>query len=268
MTELQREFVLAERADKRNAELLRQKLLKKVGARAGWWRWDLRVLPVVPHVHAVLIIVQRPAPARPAACPAARPCLAHHHLPAAQSDAKAAAAGAKAAKSVRGKSGREERWVCWGTPVRHSAATGGKPRLLRGDLQWGPGACAGVCSPAQCGDRGPPARGQGATGTMLYFIFSAAPACLGALQGGSRQEAGNRGAQGGSGAQEGGGRGAVGGGREAWLLRAPGLQRRQGAAGRLVAWLHGLLPLRSGSEHGCVETLLQALEGGGGERHG
>lgn len=30
MTELQREFVLAERADKRNAELLRQKLLKKV----------------------------------------------------------------------------------------------------------------------------------------------------------------------------------------------------------------------------------------------
>lgn len=33
MTELQREFVLAERADKRNAELLRQKLLKKVGSR-------------------------------------------------------------------------------------------------------------------------------------------------------------------------------------------------------------------------------------------
>lgn len=31
MTELQREFLLAERADKRNAELLRQKLLKKVG---------------------------------------------------------------------------------------------------------------------------------------------------------------------------------------------------------------------------------------------
>ena len=31
MTELQREYVLAERADKRNAEILRQKLLKKVG---------------------------------------------------------------------------------------------------------------------------------------------------------------------------------------------------------------------------------------------
>ncbi len=30
MTELQREYVLAERADKRNAEMLRQKLLKKV----------------------------------------------------------------------------------------------------------------------------------------------------------------------------------------------------------------------------------------------
>ncbi|KAI7843494.1 hypothetical protein COHA_002737, partial [Chlorella ohadii] len=54
MTELQREYVLAERADKRNAEILRQKLLKK-------------------------------------------------------NDAKAAAAGAKAAKTVRGKSGREER---------------------------------------------------------------------------------------------------------------------------------------------------------------
>ncbi|PRW33968.1 RNA polymerase-associated RTF1-like protein [Chlorella sorokiniana] len=69
MTELQREFVLAERADKRNAELLRQKLLKKNDAKAA-----------------------------AAGAKAAK-----------TNDAKAAAAGAKAAKTVRGKSGREER---------------------------------------------------------------------------------------------------------------------------------------------------------------
>jgi len=45
MTELQREFELATRAEKRNAELLRQKLLKKVGrsrgvVEGGWLKGD------------------------------------------------------------------------------------------------------------------------------------------------------------------------------------------------------------------------------------
>lgn len=99
MTELQREYELANRAEKRNQEMLRQKLLAKVRVLcARWMGWRCRP----------------PSGSPDRCCRTARThTLSHCRLPAhacAQNDAKAERAGAKAAKRVgRVKSGREER---------------------------------------------------------------------------------------------------------------------------------------------------------------
>lgn len=107
MTELQREYELANRAEKRNLDLQRQKLLKKVGVRETkqhlvWWSF-------VQGKHSLDLQRQKllkQEPRQPSAC--AHPPTRPHTKT--QNEAKAAEAGAKAAKRVgRAKSGREER---------------------------------------------------------------------------------------------------------------------------------------------------------------
>ena len=111
MTELQREYELANRAEKRNAELQRQKLLKMVcGPGTGaalrcalpacslHQARQARIISIpVGGFSAVFGMLQMSTPS-PSATPPP------------QTDAKAERAGAKAAKRVgRAKSGREER---------------------------------------------------------------------------------------------------------------------------------------------------------------